>query len=90
MNVEVFTLPEHIKHRMTPHRGRQSPPVETYACTGCRYDKPTLRKTERCGESQLEHVRCSQPNCGAAPNPQLALLWNQPDWPLITVPPSAA
>jgi hypothetical protein len=75
MSAEVFTLPEHIKQRMKPHRGRQLPPVETYACTGCRYDKPTIRDGM--------HVRCSQPNCGAAPNPQLALLWNLPNWPRV-------
>jgi hypothetical protein len=75
-----FELPEHIKRRMQPHRGRQSPPVQRYVCTGCAYDKPTIRDGE--------HVRCAK--CGAAPNPQLALLWNLPDWPRITTTPEAA
>ena len=59
---------------LTPRRGRPQPPVEVYCCTGCAYDKPTIRDGV--------HVNCAK--CGAAPNDQLARLWNLPDWPRVT------
>lgn len=56
-------------------RGRKPPPIGVYACTGCVYDKPTIRDGV--------HVNCSQPNCGAAPNRHLERLWNLPNWPRV-------
>lgn len=60
-------------------RGRKQPDVGVYACTGCEYDKPTIREGV--------HVNCAK--CGAAPNRQLERLWDLPDWPnVVTVVPN--
>jgi hypothetical protein len=61
-------------HTLVKHRGRQPPEIAVYCCTGCARDKPTIRNGI--------HVACS---CGAAPNDQLARLWNLPDWPRVIV-----
>ncbi len=56
-------------------RGRKPPPIGIYCCTGCATDKPTIRDGV--------HVNCSRDGCGAAPNPQLARLWNLQAWPVV-------
>lgn len=56
----------------TKRRGRPAPPISVYCCTGCSSDKPRI--------SNGVHVHC---RCGAAPNPQLARLWDLPDWPRV-------
>lgn len=53
-------------------RGRQPPAIGVYCCAGCATDKPTIRDGV--------HVACK---CGAAPNDQLARLWNLPEWPRV-------
>lgn len=60
-------------------RGRPQPEVGIYCCTGCGSDKPTIRSGV--------HVACAK--CSAAPNSQLARLWNLPEWPkVVTVVPN--
>lgn len=56
------------------NRGRPPPPVRSYVCTHCAFDKPTIRNGV--------HVKCSK--CNAAPNRHLAQLWDLPDWPRVT------
>lgn len=56
-------------------RGRPRADVGMYICTGCASDKPTIRNGV--------HVECA---CGAAPNSQLARLWDLPDWPRVIEP----
>jgi hypothetical protein len=54
-------------------RGRPAPEIGIYCCTGCASDKPTIRHGV--------HVACAY--CGAAPNDQLARLWDLPEWPRV-------
>lgn len=60
-------------HTLIRRRGRQQPDVGIYVCTGCHNLKPTLRNGV--------HVNCRE--CGAAPNDQLARLWNLINWPRV-------